>query len=92
MGAYNKYLGQYACHNKRLLLDILRGEWGFNGMVSSDWSTLAEHYKEVKAGNDLKMPGGFPERLKQALEAGLITRAEMEVSAKRILSVILRLD
>ena len=92
MSSYNIINGCRASENRELLEDILRGEWGFNGMVSSDWSTLAEHYKEVKAGNDLKMPGGFPERLKQALEAGLITRAEMEVSAKRILSVILRLD
>ena len=92
MSSYNLINGCRASENKELLTDILRGEWGFNGMVSTDWWTLAEQYKEVKAGNDLKMPGGFPARLKEAMDAGLITRQEMEVSAKRILNVILRMD
>jgi beta-glucosidase len=37
MGSYNLYQGQHACHNKRLLKDILRDEWGFDGVVVSDW-------------------------------------------------------
>ena len=92
MSSYNIINGHRASENREMLEDILRGEWGFSGMVSTDWWTLAEQYKEVKAGNDLKMPGGFPERLKQAMDAGLITREEMEVSAKRILNVILKID
>lgn len=92
MSSYNIINGCRASENREMLEDILRGEWGFSGMVSTDWWTLAEQYKEVKAGNDLKMPGGFPERLQQAMDAGLITRQEMEVSAKRILNVILKID
>lgn len=92
MSSYNIINGCRASENRELLEDILRGEWGFNGIVSSDWWTLAEHYKEVKAGNDLKMPAGFPERLMLALKNGVITRKEMEVSAKRILELILKLD
>ncbi len=92
MSSYNIINGCRASENREMLEDILRGEWGFSGMVSTDWWTLAEQYKEVKAGNDLKMPGGFPARLKQALDAGLITREEMEISAKRILNVILKID
>lgn len=92
MSSYNLINGFRASENRELLEDILRDEWGFDGMVSTDWWTCAEQYKEVLAGNDLKMPAGFPERLKQAQDAGLITRQQMEVSAKRILSVILRMD
>ena len=92
MSSYNIINGCRASENRELLEDILRGEWGFDGIVSSDWWTVAEQYKEVKAGNDLKMPSGFPERMAQALEAGVITREEMEVSAKRILNLLLKLD
>ena len=51
-----------------------------------------EQYKEIKAGNDLRMPSGFPARLKKALELGLITREELETSGKRILALILKFE
>ncbi len=91
MSSYNLINGCRASENRELLEDILRGEWGFSGMVSTDWWTCGEQYKEVKAGNDLKMPGGFPARLQEAVAAGLLTREELTRSAKRILGVILRL-
>jgi beta-glucosidase len=89
MSAYNIVNGVRASENRELLEDILRQEWGFDGIVSTDWWTLAEHYKEVNAGNDLKMPTGFPDRLLQALEQGLTSREMLEVSAKRILQLLL---
>jgi len=92
MSSYNIINGHRASENRELLEDILRGEWGFAGMVTTDWWTYGEHYKEVKAGNDLKMACGYPERLLAALEAGVLTREEMETSVKRILSVILKLE
>ncbi|MBQ8815467.1 MAG: glycoside hydrolase family 3 C-terminal domain-containing protein [Lachnospiraceae bacterium] len=92
MSSYNIINGHRASENRELLEDILRGEWGFDGMVSSDWWTHAEHYKEIKAGNDLKMDIGFPRRLLKAIDLGVLTRAEMEVCVKRILSVLLRFD
>ncbi len=92
MSSYNIINGHRASENRELLEDILRGEWGFDGMVSTDWWTFGEHYKEVKAGNDLKMACGLPERLREAREAGILTREEMETCAKRILGVILKLD
>lgn len=92
MSSYNIINGCRASENRELLEDILRGEWGFSGIVSTDWWTLAEQYKEVKAGNDLKMPSGFPDRMKAAMDAGLIIRAEMEISVKRILNLILKFD
>ena len=92
MSSYNLINGVRASENRELLEDILRTEWGFDGMVSTDWHTHSEQFKEVKAGNDLRMPAGFPDRLKEAMERGLISREEMEISAKRILGVLLKLD
>ena len=91
MSAYNLINGDRASECRELLEDILRGEWGFDGMVSTDWHTHSEHYKEVKAGCDVRMPGGFPKRLLLALKNGAITREDLELSAKRVLKLILRL-
>jgi len=92
MTSYNIINGHRASECRELLEEVLRGEWGFDGMVVSDWWTYGEHYKEVKAGNDLKMASGYPERLLAAKEAGALTREDLERSAKRILRLILRLD
>lgn len=92
MSAYNLINGCRASENRELLEDILRGEWGWDGMVVSDWWTHGEHYKECKAGNDVKMGCGYPERLLEAKEKGLISREEMEVCAKRVLELILKID
>lgn len=61
-------------------------------MVTTDWWALSEHYKEINAGNDVKMGIGYPERLLEAVEKGAVTRQEMERSAKRILELILKID
>ena len=92
MSAYNIINGHRASENRELLEDILRGEWGFGGIVTTDWWTWGEHYKEVKAGNDLKMATGYPERLLLALDSGVLNRAGMETCAKRILKLLLKLD
>lgn len=91
MSSYNLINGCRASENRELLEDILRGEWGFEGMVTTDWWTLGEQYKEVAAGNDMKMGCGYPERLMEALRKGAITRADMEICAKRILGLILKI-
>jgi beta-glucosidase len=92
MSSYNLINGQRASECRELLEDILRGEWGFDGLVSTDWHTYSEHYKEVNAGCDVKMPAGFPQRLMLALENGAITREQLEISAKRVLKLIARLE
>lgn len=92
MSSYNIINGHRASENRELLEDILRGEWGFKGMVTTDWWTAGEHYKETKAGNDAKMGCGFPERLLEAVDKGVLCREEMEVCARRILEMILKLD
>lgn len=61
-------------------------------MVSTDWWSYGERYKEVKAGNDLKMACGYLEWLKAVLEIGVLSREEMEICVKRILNVLLKFD
>ena len=92
MSSYNIINGYQASECADLLTGILRDEWGFDGVVTSDWWTLGEHYKEVKAGNDIKMACGYKDRLLKAKEKGLLTREEMERSAARILSLILKIE
>lgn len=92
MSAYNAVNGQRASESKDLLTNILRKEWGFKGMVTSDWWNRAEQYKEILAGNDVKMANGYPERVKKAMEMGALTRADLEACARRVLEMILKLD
>ena len=92
MSSYNIINGVKASENRELLTDILRGEWGFSGFVTTDWWTHGEHYLELLAGNDLKMGNGYPERVHQALEAGAITADDIRKNVRCILSGLLRLE
>ena len=92
MSSYNLINGCRASESHDLLTSILREEWGFKGLVTTDWWTYGEHYLETKAGNDLKMGCGYPERVQEAYDRGLITREEIELCAKRILTMILKID
>ena len=58
MGSYNLYNGQFNCHNKRLLCDILKGEWGFDGVVVSDWGGCRNDDEPVTNGLDIEMGTG----------------------------------
>lgn len=58
MGAYNKYKGQWACQNQYLLNDILRGEWGFNGVVVSDWGGVNNTMQAIYHGLDMEFGTG----------------------------------
>ena len=90
MSAYNMVNGHRTSECRELLEDILRGEWGFSGVVTTDWWTRGEHYKEVKAGNDIKMACGINERLKEALDRGLLSQDDLRKSARRVLELLLR--
>lgn len=92
MSSYNVINGHRASECKELLEDILRGEWNFQGMVTTDWWTRGEHYKEILAGNDIKMATGFPDRVKKAQQMGAVTRADYAHCAKRVLELIMKLD
>ncbi|MCQ2982546.1 MAG: glycoside hydrolase family 3 C-terminal domain-containing protein [Treponemataceae bacterium] len=92
MSSYNIINGKYASENRELLTDILRGEWGFNGLVTTDWWTRAEHWREIAAGNDVKMANGYPELVLEALEDGRLSLDDVKTSARRVLEMILKQD
>jgi len=91
MSSYNLLNGIHTSSNRELLTDILRGEWGFNGVVTSDWYTYERQYLELAAGNDIKMGTGMPEHTYQMLQAGKLRRKDLKISAKRVLRLILKL-
>lgn len=92
MSSYNIINGWRASECKDLLETILRDEWGYQGLVVTDWWTRGEHYKEILAGNDVKMGCGFPDRVAAAQEKGAICRADYEHCARRVLEMIMKLD
>jgi len=92
MSSYNVINGRRASESRELLTDILRDEWGYAGMVMTDWWTRGEHYKEILAGNDLKMANGYPERVQEAIKLGVVNRHALEICARRVLELILKID
>ncbi len=92
MSSYNILNGTRTSENRELLTDILRGEWGFRGMVTTDWWNHGEPYLELKAGNDLKMGCGYPKRVLKDCQEGRISEEEIEICAKRVLEMLLKLN
>ncbi len=93
MCSYNKVNGTYASENKKLLTDILRDEWGFDGFTVTDWGACNDHVKGVQAGLDLEMPssGETNDRLLvQAVRDGSIPESVVDQAAERIVSVVAR--
>jgi beta-glucosidase len=89
MGAYNFVNGQHACAQRELLLDLLKGEWGFDGLVVSDWGAIKETVAPAANGLDVEMPG--PGRwwgagqLEAAVRAGDVLEADLDDKVRRIL-------
>ncbi len=92
MTSYNLINGIHTSESYDLITGILRGEWGFGGMVTTDWGIKNNPVNEVKAGNDMKMHIGYPEELMAALKTGELTRADLEACAKRILATYAKLS
>ena len=90
MASYNKVFGDYLCQNKRLLHDVLRDEFGFDGVTVSDWSAVKDKVMSHKNGLDLQMPGpsGQADLMQKAVENGLITEPEIDQCVKHILELI----
>lgn len=91
MCSYNKLDGVYMCENKRLLTDILRGEWGFEGAVVSDWGAVNDRAKGVLAGLDLEMPGscGYSaKKLREAYFNSVITDDDLDRCVRRVLRLV----
>ncbi len=88
MCSYNQINGTFASDNQRLLTDILRKEWGFEGMVVTDWGAMNDRVSALKAGCDLEMPnscGFFDGEVKQAVEEGRLLETEIDACVERIL-------
>jgi len=93
MCAYNKVNGAYASENHRLLTDILKKEWGFEGFVVSDWGAVHDRVASLKAGLDLEMPGPKQTRVNAVIEAvrnGELDEAVVDEAARRILTIVCR--
>ena len=93
MCSYNRINGTYAAENKKLLTDVLRDEWGFDGFVVSDWGAVNDRVAGVKAGLDLEMPAsyGVNDRLiKKAVEDGKLDEAVLDLTVERILQIVYR--
>lgn len=91
MCSYNLLNGTYVCHNKKLLTDILRKKWNYQGAVISDWGACINPAKCVQAGLDLAMPdssGYFDRQLKSALKNGEIEISEIEQANERVINLI----
>ena len=91
MTSYNRINGEYAATSFDLLNGVLRGEYGFDGMVMTDWWNSADPLRQFKAGNDLIMPGVKERRLlvENAIRDGRIDRADVQACAIRVLNLIL---
>jgi len=91
MSSYNKVNGTYTSESKRLLTDILRDEWGFEGIVMSDWFGGKDAVAQIKAGNDLLEPGTKNQwdALTEAYENGDLSEETIDIAAKRILRLVL---
>ena len=92
MSSYNIVNGQHTSECRDLLTNILRGEWGYKGIVMTDWWTRAEQWREIKAGNDVKMACGYPEQLLEALNDGRLSIDEVKTSVRRVLEMILKIE
>lgn len=95
MGAYNKFRGEYLCENDYMLNKILRDEWGFKGVVVSDWAAVHSTVKSLESGLDIEMgtPKPFNEffladKLIEAAKAGEISEEEINLHVKRILRLL----
>ncbi|KAI5807563.1 glycoside hydrolase superfamily [Peziza echinospora] len=91
MASYSKINGVYASNNGRLLNDILRGEWGYDGMVMSDWFGVNSICPSVEAGLDLEMPGPPRKRGKNLVDAvnlGIMKESTLDTSVRRILELV----
>ena len=93
MCSYNLVNGEYASEHKRLLTTILRDEWGFDGLVVSDWGAVNERAAGVGAGMDLEMPtsnGVGTQKILNAIEQGELDEQALDHAVTRILNLVVK--
>lgn len=91
MCSYNRINGTFASENPWLLTDVLRGEWGFNGYVMSDWGAVNERVPGLKAGLELEMPssgGVYDKEIVAAVRDGSLDEAVLDQAVERILNIV----
>ena len=92
MSSYNKLDGEYTQQSYNLLTKILRDEWGFDGIVMTDWGNKEGTVKAVAAGNDLMMPGSTVEvqRIVDAVKSGELSEADLDRNVRNMLNYIVK--
>jgi len=94
MACYNRVQGQYGTENRKLLTEILSGEWGSDAVVISDWDAIVNRVESLKAGLHLQMPGGDSpysfKTLKEALSLGSLKESVLDKLVLQILILILK--
>ena len=92
MSSYNRLNGPFTQENRELLTTILRDEWGFNGIVMTDWTGLRNTAAQIQAGNDLMEPGN-DSQIKDIIEkvkSGVLKEADLDICVKRILQYLVK--
>lgn len=92
MSAYNRFEGHYCSENKRLLTDILRNEWGFDGVVISDWCAIHDRAKAAEAGCTLEMPNSgeaSPARIIECIQNGTLAEDVLNARVEELLKLVL---
>ncbi|OZG50295.1 exo-alpha-(1-_6)-L-arabinopyranosidase [Bombiscardovia coagulans] len=89
MCAYNRLNGVFGSENKRLLTDILRDEWGFDGIVMSDWGAVHNRAAALNAGLNLEMPpSGTDNEIVEAVKAGEVSKEQLDKMAQGMIDLI----
>ena len=92
MSSYNRLNGPFTQENGELLTTILRDEWGFDGIVMTDWTGLRNTAAQIKAGNDLMEPGNESQikDLVEKVKSGALAEADLDICVKRILQYLVK--
>ena len=91
MCAYNKVNGRYCSQSKSLVQDILRGEWGYDGLMMTDWGATVDRVAGVRVGMDLDMPGNVWENRRSIVEAvknGMLTMDALDKAVSNVLRLV----
>ncbi len=91
MCAYNKVNGEYASENRRLLTEIPREEWGFDGLIMSDWGAVNDRVAGLIAGLDLEMPGDIAhnrQAIVDAVREGRLSEETLDIAVRRVLRLV----
>ena len=91
MCAYNQINGTYCSENKWLLTDVLRKEWGFDGLVMTDWGAIHDRVKSLQAGLDLEMPGDTAicrKRILDGIQSGALSMQDLDQAVRNVLKLV----